>query len=155
VAKRTPSDDDSSAPGAAKRGRQAERGSEALPRRARGRLHGGATPCDLVTAAQARAILGAPMREPVEAAQGPTCIYRTRDGRAFVTVAVQTLEFAKLRPHLRLARRVAVSGRTAWCGTYGQPMLYVPLSRGRLLSIAARCAVARRFAIRAVPQLRD
>ena len=111
------------------------------------------TPCNLVTQSQAQAILGARLQEPVEAAQGPTCIYRSRDGRSFVTLAVQTLDFAKLRPHLKLSRRLRVGARTAYCGTYGQPMLYVPLARGRVLSVAGRCAVATQFARRAVRQL--
>jgi Protein of unknown function (DUF3558) len=111
------------------------------------------TPCNLVTAAQARAIVGAPMAEPVEAAQGPTCIYRTRDGRSFVTVAVQGIDFRRLASRLHGRRRTAVAGRTAYCGTYGQPMLYVALARGRVLTIGAQCAVARRFARRAVRQL--
>ena len=38
------------------------------------------TPCNLVTAPQARAIVGAPIEQPFEAPQGPTCIYRSRDG---------------------------------------------------------------------------
>jgi hypothetical protein len=111
------------------------------------------TPCNLVTPKQARAIVGAPMQAPIEAPQGPTCIYRSRDGRSFVTVAVQRLRFDAVKPRLRLPHRVAVAGRTAYCGTYGQPMLYVPLARGRVLSVAAPCAVARRFAVRAVRQL--
>lgn len=133
--------------------RTAEPGYEALlaaqSRRPRSRF----TPCNLVTRRQAQAILGAPMREPIEAAQGPTCIYRSRDGRSFVTLAVQSLDFGRLRPRLRLPRRVRVGDRTAYCGTYGQPMLYVPLPGGRVLSVAARCAIARRFAGRAVRQL--
>ena len=111
------------------------------------------TPCNLVTQHQAQAILGAPLREPIEAAQGPTCIYRSKDGRSFVTLAVQTLDFARLKPRLKLHRRLTVGDRTAYCGTYGQPMLYVPLSRGRVLSVAARCAIAKAFARRAVRQL--
>jgi hypothetical protein len=112
------------------------------------------TPCNLVTAAQARAILGSAMLEPIEAAQGPTCIYRSRNGRNFVTVAVQSLEFKKaVEPHLKLRHRLAISNRTAYCGTYGQPMLYLPLSGGRVLAVGAQCAVAKQFAIRAVRQL--
>lgn len=111
------------------------------------------TPCNLVTRDQAGAIVGSAMREPVEAAQGPTCVYRSSDGRSFVTVAVQTLDFDKVRPHLKLPRRVAVSARTAWCGTYGQPVLYLPLSGGRVLTVGAQCAVAKRFAATAVRQL--
>jgi hypothetical protein len=112
------------------------------------------TPCNLVTAAQARAIFRAPTLDPVEAAQGPTCVYRTRDGKGFATVAVQSLNFSKVvKPHLRLRHKVAVSNRTAYCGTFGQPMLYVPLSKGRVLSIAAQCTIAKQFAIKAVRQL--
>jgi hypothetical protein len=111
------------------------------------------TPCNLVTQKQAAAIVGAPMQDPVEAAQGPTCIYRSRNGRSFVTLAVQALDFDKLKPHLRVPHRVTVGGRTAYCGTYGQPMLYVPLSGGRVLSVAGRCAIAKQFAGRAVRQL--
>jgi hypothetical protein len=132
---------------------QAKPGYDALvkkqPRHPRSRF----TPCNLVTVAQARAIIGAPMLDPVEAPQGPTCIYRTRNGKSFVSVAVQANDFNKLKPRLRLRQRVAVANRTAYCGTYGQPMLYVPLSGGRVLSIAAHCAIAKQFAIRAVRQL--
>jgi hypothetical protein len=66
---------------------------------------------------------------------------------------VQTVDFDKLKPRLRPRQRIAVTGRTAYCGTYGQPMLYVPLSGGRVLSVAAHCAIAKQFAIAAVRQL--
>jgi hypothetical protein len=113
------------------------------------------TPCNLVSVAQARAIVGAPMQQPLEASQGPTCIYRTKDGKSFVTIAVQSLDFKKLKPRIHLRQRVAVSDRAAYCGIYGQPMLYVPLSGGRVLSVGAHCSVARRFAVKAVQQLAD
>jgi len=106
-----------------------------------------------VTKAQAGAILGAAMREPFEAPQGPTCIYRTRSGKGFVSVAVQATDIRKLAPRLRLRQRVAVSSRVGYCGTYGQPMLYLPLSRGRVLSVSGHCAVAKRFALKAVRRL--
>jgi hypothetical protein len=113
------------------------------------------TPCNLVTKAQAHAIVGAPIQDPLEAPQGPTCIYRSQDGKSFVTLSVQTLEFSKLKRQIRKPRTVGVSNRTAYCGTYGQPMLYVPISSGRVLSIAAPCAVAKQFAITAVRRLDD
>jgi hypothetical protein len=113
------------------------------------------TPCNLVTKAQAHAIVGAPLQDPLEAPQGPTCIYRSRDGKSFVTLAVQTLEFSKLKRQIRKPHTVDVSNRTAYCGTYGQPMLYVPISSGRVLSVAAPCAVAKQFAITAVRRLDD
>jgi hypothetical protein len=138
---------------AAAPGSQAKPGYEALVRRQSSHPRSRFTPCNLVTAAQARAIVGAPMLAPLEAAQGPTCVYRTKDGKSFVTLAVQSFDFNKLKPHVRLRQRVEVSKRTAYCGTYGQPMLYVPLSRGRVLTVAAHCAVAERFAAHAVRQL--
>jgi hypothetical protein len=111
------------------------------------------TPCDLVTAAQAGAILGAPVRAPVEALQGPTCIYQTRDGDGFVALAVQATPFDRLKRSMRGLRRVQVSDHAAYCGTYGQSMLYVPLSKGRVLSVAAPCTLAQGFAARAMRQL--
>jgi hypothetical protein len=139
---------------AATPGAQVTPGYESLVRKQSHHPRSRFTPCNLVTAAQARAIVGTPMLAPAEAAQGPTCIYRSRDGKSFVTLAVQSLNFEKkVKPHLKLSHRVAVSTRTAYCGTFGQPMLYVPLSGGRVLAVAARCGVAKQFAIRAVRQL--
>jgi hypothetical protein len=111
------------------------------------------TPCNLVTRAQASAILGAPIQQPLEAPQGPTCIYRSKNGASFITVAVQSIDLAKIRPHLRQRRRVEISHRVAYCGRFGQPMLYVALADGRVLSIAGPCDVAKRFATKALRQL--
>ena len=100
------------------------------------------TPCNLVTKAQARAILGTPILEPSEGAQGPTCIYRSEDGKAFVTLAVQPVKVTpdpaqaaagadrrRRRPHrllrpvrpgdaLRAARRGAAPWRSAHRATW-------------------------------------
>jgi hypothetical protein len=108
------------------------------------------TPCNLVSAAQAGEILGARVRSPVEAPQGPTCIYRTRGGGRFVTVSVQAMPFNRLKRNLRGLQRLEISDRAAYCGTYGQSMLYVPLAKGRVLTIAAPCGVAQQFATRAM-----
>lgn len=113
------------------------------------------TPCNLVTKAQANAIVGSPLQDPLEAPQGPTCIYRTQDGKSLITVAVQSLKISKLKRQIRNPHAVDVSNRTSYCGTYGQPMLYVPISSGRVLSIAAPCAVAQKFAVTAVRRLND
>jgi hypothetical protein len=110
-------------------------------------------PCSLVSKTQARAIVGAPIREPLQAPQGPTCIFQTKAGKPYVTVAVQTLNFAKLRKQIRHAHTVSVASRTAYCGTYGKPMLYLPLAGGRVLSIAGPCGMAARFAAKAAPHL--
>lgn len=113
------------------------------------------TPCNLVTKAQAGAIVGAPLQDPLEAPQGPTCIYRSKDGKRFVTLAVQSVPFSKLKHQMHKRQQVAVSNKTAFCGMLGQPILYVPLSGSRVLSVAAPCQVARKFAARAVLRLND
>ena len=113
------------------------------------------TPCNLVTKAQAGAIVGAPLQDPLEAPQGPTCIYRSQDGKRFVTLAVQAVPFSKLKHQMHKRQQVAVSNKTAFCGMLGQPILYVPLSGSRVLSVAAPCQVARKFAARAVQRLND
>lgn len=111
------------------------------------------TPCNLVTKAQAGAIVGAPLQDPLEAPQGPTCIYRSQDGKRFVTLAVQSVPFSKLKRQMHKRQQVAVSDKTAFCGMLGQPILYMPLSGRRVLSVAAPCQVARKFAARAVLRL--
>jgi hypothetical protein len=131
--------------GAATRPRTARK-QQALPASA-------SRPCSLVSKTQARAIVGAPIREPLQAPQGPTCIFQTKAGKPYVTVAVQTLNFAKLRKQIRHAHTVSVADRTAYCGTYGKPMLYLPLAGGRVLSIAGPCGMAARFAAKAAPHL--
>jgi hypothetical protein len=110
-------------------------------------------PCALVTKAQAEAILGAKLVDPVVRPQGPTCIYRDSSSQRFAAISVQTQSFAALRRQLRRAERVDVSGRTAYCGMHGRPMLYMPLSGGRVLSVAAQCDAAARFARRAGARL--
>ena len=60
------------------------------------------TPCNLVSKAQAQAIVGLPLRDPLEAPRGPTCIYRSRDGKRLITLAVQSLDFSHAQaPHPR------------------------------------------------------
>lgn len=111
------------------------------------------TPCNLVTEREAQAIVGKPMQVPVEAPQGPTCIYRPRTGDALIAVAVQDADFDELRAQIKGLRQVDVGDRSAYCGRYGQPMLYVPLAQARVLSINAKCDVARGFALKALPHL--
>jgi hypothetical protein len=113
----------------------------------------GFTPCNLVTKAQASDIVGKPIKDPLEAPQGPTCIYQPASGKTFITVAVQAVEFGKLKRHLGQPTRFTVAKRTAYCGQYGKAVLYVPLSKGRVLSITGPCKVAKQFASAAVRRL--
>lgn len=102
---------------------------------------------------QAQALMGAPILEPIEAPQGPTCIYRSRSGKDFVTLTVQTVDFMQLRSRMRNRRRINISNRTGYCGNLDQPVLYIPLADRRVLSVVARCSLAIRFAARAVGRL--
>jgi hypothetical protein len=111
------------------------------------------TPC-LVSRAHAGTILGVPVVAPVEAPQGPTCIYRSKSGRSFVTVAVQTLDFDRLADRMRRPESLDVGDRRALCGVQGQPMLHVSLPRDRVLTISAPCGVAQRFAAASMRELR-
>jgi hypothetical protein len=110
------------------------------------------TPCNLVTVSEASTIVGGTIQPPVEAPQGPTCIYRSPSGE-YITVAVQAVPFKRMERQLRRPQRVAVSDRMASCGEYGKPMLYVQLPKSRVLTISAPCAVARQFATKAVARL--
>jgi Protein of unknown function (DUF3558) len=134
-------------------GQAARPGYETLLKRQTRHPRSRFTPCNLVTRQQARTIIGAPVREPIEASQGPTCVYRSQDGSSFVTLAVQSLDIDKLKPRLRLRQRVNVSRRTGICGTLGQPVLLVPVSGGQVLSVTGHCGIAARFARVAVRQL--
>jgi hypothetical protein len=111
------------------------------------------TPCNLVSQAQAAAIVGGTIKPLVEAPQGPTCIYRSATGKQFITVSVQSADFARIKRQLHRRSEFSLNDATAYCGTYGQPMLYVPLSGGRVLSVAAPCGVAKQFAAKAIPRL--
>lgn len=110
-------------------------------------------PCSLVTKAKARAIIGVAILEPVEAPQGPTCIFRSKTGDRFITLTVQKASFARLEQQVRRRRAVAVSDHRGICGSYGRPMLYLPVSGGRVLSVQGPCDTAVRFAAAAVPHL--
>jgi hypothetical protein len=110
-------------------------------------------PCSLVTKAQARAIIGAAILEPLQAPQGPTCIYQTKTGKPYVTLTVQTTSYERLQEQVRRSRSVGVAKRRGVCGSYGRPVLYLPISGGRVLSIGAACDMASRFAAAAIRHL--
>jgi hypothetical protein len=141
------------APGAPAGAKETQPGYEGLLKSQSGRPRTRFTPCNLVSEDEAQAIFGSATAAPLEARQGPTCIYRTRSGKGFVTLAVQSVRFEQIRPLLRQPRQVAVSDRVAYCGQHGQPMLYMPLSGSRVLSVAGPCPVAARFAAKAAERL--
>jgi Protein of unknown function (DUF3558) len=110
-------------------------------------------PCSLVSREQAQAIVGGSLEKPIEAPQGPTCIFRSSDGERFVTLAVQSRNAEQLQRELRRPKEVEVAERDAFCNDRGQPTLYVPLSKHQVLSVAAPCAMARELAAQALRRL--
>lgn len=110
-------------------------------------------PCRLVTRAQAQAIVGGPVLKPVEAPQGPTCIYRYSGGRHLVTMVVQSRDTRALLRQLPRRTPMRVARHDGFCGHQGQPTLYVPLSPRQVLSVTAPCRIAAGFAQRALRHL--
>ena len=115
---------------------------------------GQSNPCTLVSKAEAQAIVGRPMATPQEAPLGPTCIYQPVGAKNFVALAIESTDFTKVMPQVRNRTRVDVRGRTAYCGTYGQPTTFVPLGRGRVLNVTALCPIGIQFAAEALPHLK-
>ena len=111
------------------------------------------SPCSFVTKQRAQDIVGSQLLDPIEAPQGPTCIYRDRQGQTFITVAVQQGGFDALRRQIRRIRSVSVGDRQAYCGVHGAPALFLPLGGKRVLSVTAQCGVAMQFARSAVRRL--
>jgi hypothetical protein len=112
-------------------------------------------PCMLVTRSQAQAILGKPVAALTEAPQGPTCIYRPRGAKSFITLAVESENFSKVEPQSQLRDRISlkVAGHNAYCGVVGTPMLIVSLANGKFMSVAAPCPIAASFATKALARL--
>lgn len=112
------------------------------------------SPCTLVSKAQARAIVGYQITDLVEAPQGPTCIYQGKQPQAgFVTLAVQPQPFAALKKAMRRREAVDVGAKAAYCGMSGRPLLVAAVGQGRVLSVAAPCKIAKRFAKTAIAHL--
>jgi hypothetical protein len=112
-------------------------------------------PCTLVTREEAQTIVGKPVGQPVDAPQGPTCIYGVQGAKAPVTLAVQSLHFSTVKPQSQLHDRITLSiaGHSAYCGVAGTPTLIVPLSAGRFLSVVAPCPIAASFATKALGRI--
>jgi hypothetical protein len=112
-------------------------------------------PCMLVTREEAQAIVGKSVATPVDAPQGPTCIYNVQGAKAPVTLAVQALHFSTVKPQSQLQDRITLSiaGHSAYCGVAGTPTLIVPLSAGRFLSVVAPCPIAASFASKALGRI--
>lgn len=111
------------------------------------------TPCSLVSRSRAQAILGVRVQTPLEAPQGPTCLYRTTRTRGMITIAVQRQKYARLAKRLVNRKSIDVGGRAAVCGNLGRPTVLVSLGGGRVLNVNGPCTFGKRFAAEAVQHL--
>jgi len=113
-------------------------------------------PCKLVTAAEASALFGAQVADPIEAPLGPSCIFRSREREDFVSIALQQMEEKHLEPLIRDRDKLDVDRLTGYCGPGEGSNLLVPLSSGRVLTIeggAGGCELAKAFAFQALGRI--
>jgi hypothetical protein len=112
-------------------------------------------PCQLVSRAEARGIVGSRIGRPTEALQGPTCLYSQRSAKRLITLAVESNHFSKIRPQAQLRDRISltVHGHAAYCGVASGPTMIVSLAAGRFLSVGAPCPIAASFAAKALAHL--
>jgi hypothetical protein len=106
-------------------------------------------PCNLVSKAEASAILGTAV-QVTTGPQGPTCIYERLGSTEVMTLAVERTSLPSLRNHAKTASRVTVAGWDAWCLRYGSTSVAVPLAEGNVLRVTGPCKTATRFAARAL-----
>jgi hypothetical protein len=111
-------------------------------------------PCTLVSKTQAQSIVGAALRSAKEAPLGPTCIFTFAGRRASITLAVESLNYAKTVGPMKRVTKLTIGGRPAECGTLGTQMLFVSLSGGKkVMNVTASCRIAEAFASDAVPRV--
>lgn len=114
----------------------------------------GLNPCTLVPRAEVQAIIGEPIGAPEEAPLGPTCIYQPTGAKTSITLTVESIDFAKIKPLVHKQIHLTIAGHTAYCGVYGRATTFVPLSKNRVLNIAAPCSVGTKLAQQALPGLK-
>jgi hypothetical protein len=106
-----------------------------------------------VSKVEAESILGRPLDQPVEALQGPTCIFKSTNGTIAATIAVETVPLARFRSGMKGVHVESVAKHQTFCGTFGSPTLVSQLDRGALLVVSAPCPVAQRLAAHALPRV--
>ncbi len=111
-----------------------------------------ADPCHLVSSEEASAILGGAVDASV-GMQGPTCIYAPRGSGPQMTLAVEQTSIAGLRREAAQAKAMVVGAGAGWCLHYGSTSVVASLPDGNVLHVTGPCALAARFAARALGQL--
>jgi hypothetical protein len=107
-------------------------------------------PCTLVTAGQARKILGAGTKVS-EHMQGPTCVFQG-SGRE-VTMVVMETPLQPLVKGARSAHSLTLAGHQAWCLRYEGDSVVADVGEGRVLQVSGSCPAATRLAAAALPHV--
>jgi hypothetical protein len=112
-------------------------------------------PCTLVSRAEVQTVLHQRVGTPIDAPQGPTCIYKGQHTKGQITIAVNSNPFSKVKPQAQLRGRssLKVAGHTAYCGTAGAQTMIVPLAEGRSLTVVAPCPIAAALAAKALAHI--
>jgi hypothetical protein len=118
------------------------------------RALGSVDPCRYLSSRQAASALGVASVSAREAPLGPTCVFTPRSTRTKVTLSVQVIQLKRELQRMRHESSTRVAGHLAYCGTLGQALLLMPLSRYYVLEITAGCRAAKAMARAALPRLR-
>lgn len=111
-------------------------------------------PCTLVTVSEAESITGGTIANPVEAPQGPTCIYKLSGSKSWITLSVESrTDIAKLTGLMKNAQKFSVGTDSGTCGQLDTDNLFLSLTGGRVLHVTAPCAIAEKIATTAVGRL--
>lgn len=108
-------------------------------------------PCKLVSLPEARAITSGGVRSLVEAPLGPTCIYSEAKGE--ITVTIEPMTLSQASHQLSHRKAINLGSHRGYCGRLGTQTLYVPLAGRHVLHVTAPCAIAGRFAARALTRI--
>jgi hypothetical protein len=111
-------------------------------------------PCTYVRRAQVASALRVGSVSAREAPLGPTCVFTAGDRTKGATLSIQVGTLPSERRRMRRLIRTRVGGHPAYCGTLGQPLLLVKLSRYYVLSVAAPCDAARAVARAALHRIK-
>jgi hypothetical protein len=111
-------------------------------------------PCQLVTAAEAAAILKAPSVKETEAPLGPTCILSPAGQKKSATISVQTIVLSRDLKEMKGMATLSIGGHKAYCGTIGNTVLLAPLLNHQVLNVAAPCPQAAELAAKALGRIK-
>ena len=111
-------------------------------------------PCALVTQSEIEAIAHEKVLRLTNAPLGPTCVIQLAGGPKTITVAIAAADVSSLVKRMpRKPVELTLSGRRAYCGVLGKPLLSVVLGGGYALQISAPCSLATSLARKALPRI--